>query len=71
MPKMPVARRSSVSSANLFLIASRARRFFTSFAVQADDSALRVATPKNIFQHLGAAGAVQAGEADDLAPYVH
>ena len=37
------------------------------FAVQADDSAFAGSHAENIFQHLGAAGAVQAGEADDLA----
>ena len=46
MPKMPVARRSSVSSANLFLIASRARRFFTSLPCRRMTPLLRVATPK-------------------------
>ena len=53
------------------MIASRARRFFTSLPCRRMTPLLRVATPKIFFQHLGAAGAVQAGgEADDLAPYV-
>ena len=60
MPKMPVAPRSSVSSANLFsVIASQARRFFHLFAVQADDSAFAGSHAENVFQHLGAAGAVK------------
>ena len=46
IPKIPVARRSSVRSAKPFLMDSLALRFLTFFAVQFDHTVFLVATPK-------------------------